>query len=479
MSKSAWLNSKYLTYRKTCNDLSDAIWEDAELKFQEFKSSQRLIQALQVNGFDVEEGLAGIETAFLGRFKVGDGGLRIGILGEFDALSGLSQLAGETDRKALIEGGSGHGCGHNILGSAALGAALLIKDYLEENRIPGEVIYYGCPGEEGGSGKAFMAKAGCFDELDMALTWHPGNHNGVLSMTSLANYQVVFHFEGKGAHAAACPHLGRSALDAVELMNVGVNYLREHMPPAARVHYAMVDGGGLSPNVVQPKASVRYLVRAPHLDEVKTLYERVVKIASGAALMTETQMHVVFEKACSNYFPNNAIESVLYEAFTEVGAPDFSAEDMAFAKDMQKTFSEEDMAADFEMACGFVGPTVELEETYMDLSLSTQVLPFTKHTLTLHGSTDVGDVCQVVPTGQIYVAASALGTPGHSWQLVSQGKTEIAHKGLETAAKVLARTAIRYFDNPALIAAAKAEWTKRTKGKQYVSPIPDGTNPTF
>ena len=261
----------------------------------------------------------GIDTAFTASF--GSGRPVIGFLGEFDALAGLSQEAGRVEKAALQPGGNGHGCGHNLLGVAAAAAAAAVKEYLEKTGQPGTVIFFGCPGEEGGSGKAFMAREGAFDGLDFAVTWHPSDVNSVRTGSSLANFQVLFQFEGVSAHAAGCPEMGRSALDAVELMNVGSNYLREHIIQEARLHYAVLDTGGYSPNVVQNHAGVLYLIRAPRIGQAKEIYDRVVDVARGAALMTGTQMHYELIKSCANVVPNRVMEQVMYEAMRDVPLP--------------------------------------------------------------------------------------------------------------------------------------------------------------
>ena len=258
---------------------SDEIWGCAETAFTEEKSMKILCDVLKAEGFTVETGLADVKTAFKGTF--GSGKPVIGILGEFDALSGLDQEAGATEKIVVHDGASGHGCGHNMLGTASLSAAIGIKKYLEESGKPGTVIYFGCPGEEGGSGKAFMAKGGVFADLDAAITWHPGDLTQADTGSSLANYQVAYKFYGKSAHAGGAPHLGRSALDALELMNMGVQFLREHVVPEARIHYAITNTGGYSPNVVQPYAEVLYLIRAPKNSQVEEIYQRVNKIAEG------------------------------------------------------------------------------------------------------------------------------------------------------------------------------------------------------
>ena len=275
--------------------LADGVWEHPETAFTEFVSAGLLADFLEKEGFAVTRGVADIPTAFSARY--GSGRPVIGLLGEFDALSGLSQKAGVAQPCPLEAGGNGHGCGHNLLGVGSLAAALAVKQYLQRTGASGTVIYYGCPGEEGGSGKAFMARSGVFGELDCALSWHPAEVTNVMQSTTLANIQVLYTFEGIAAHAAGCPEKGRSALDAMELMNVGTNFLREHMIDAARIHYAIIDGGGISPNVVQPHASVLYLIRAPRTEQAQELYRRVNLIAQGMAMATSLARHMPGEIA--------------------------------------------------------------------------------------------------------------------------------------------------------------------------------------
>ena len=321
--------------------LSDQIWDVPELYFEEHQSSAYLSGALEEEGFQVERGVAGLETAFVGSY--GTGKPVIAILGEFDALAGLSQKKGLTRHDPVVNGGNGHGCGHNLLGTGAFAAAVAVKDYMKANQLEGTVRFYGCPAEEAGSGKAFMARAGLFDDADVAFSWHPWDVPGLMDAKMLANYSARFKFEGKSAHAAAAPHLGRSALDAVELMNVGVNYLREHMVQDARIHYAVTDTGGISPNVVQANAEVVYLVRALEKDEVKSLYKRVHDIARGAALMTGTTFEVEFEGTASNLIPNTVLANVMYENLEKVEAPSYDEADREFAEKIRSTLSEEDL----------------------------------------------------------------------------------------------------------------------------------------
>lgn len=459
------------------DDVNDSIWEYAETAFQEFKSMDKLCEALEQEGFKVEKGVGDIPTAFTGTY--GHGKPVIGLLGEFDALSGLSQVGGCPEKKALVPGAAGHGCGHNCLGTASLAAAIAVKNYLEHNpQVSGTVIYFGCPGEEGGSGKAFMAREGVFKDLDAAITWHPASTNNVTSGSSLANYQVKYRFYGTAAHAAGDPHLGRSALDAVELMNVGVQFLREHMIDEARVHYAILDAGGYSPNVVQPYAEVLYLIRSPKNSQVEELYQRVNKIAQGAALMTETRMEMEFIKGCSNTIPNNVLEAQLYENFKEIGVPKYTPEEHEFARQVIAHYEAGPNAMD-----GAAGTTKawgkELAEYQAEhgVSLNDFLLSLQSYDKASAGSTDVGDVSWNCPTAQIHVVTTAAKTPGHSWQFTSCNRTSIAHKGVNCAGKVMGATVIDLIENPEIIKKANEEFLERLEGETYKCPIPAGIKP--
>jgi len=327
------------------------------------------------------------------------------------------------------------------------------------------VRYSGCPPEVGGSGKTFMARAGVFDDVDVALTWHPASHSGVFSESTLANIQAKFIFHGKASHAAHSPHLGRSALDAVELMNVGVNYLREHMPPSARVHYAVTDTGGLSPNVVQARAEVLYLVRALDNAQASALYARVCDVARGAALMSGCELEIRFDKACSNLLMNDVLNRVMHDALLQAGPLRLDRPGHDEAARHQGTLGEADIA-EAGRSLGQVLRTAA--PAVFDGVADLDALPAGP----MYGSTDVGDVSWVTPTTQAWVACYAFGTPFHSWQMVSQGKTAVAHAGMLHAARAMAASAIRLFDEPALLAAAREELLQRRAGKDYVCPIP-------
>ncbi len=322
--------------------LSDRIWGMPELQYAEHRSVAEHTKELERENFRVTKNLADIPTAVMG--EAGEGGPVIAFLGEYDALPGLSQEAGVAEPRPLPGDGSGHGCGHNLLGSAALLAAAATKDWLARNKLPGRVRYYGCPAEEGGAAKAFMVRAGAFADVDIAITWHPSAFCEVADAVSLANTRIDFSFKGRASHAAAAPHLGRSALDAVELMNVGVNYMREHMPSDARIHYALLDAGGIAPNVVQATAKVRYLIRARELPELMRLIARVKKVAEGAALMTETTVAMKTISAVSNLLGNLPLEQAMQDCWERLGPPPFDDMDRAFARKIQGTLSDEDIS---------------------------------------------------------------------------------------------------------------------------------------
>jgi aminobenzoyl-glutamate utilization protein B len=445
--------------------LSDKVWGMPEVCYTEARSSAEHLAELRHQGFRITENVAGIPTALMG--ESGEGGPVIAFLGEYDALPGLSQEADVAEPRPLEVGGHGHGCGHNLLGSAALLAATAVKDWLAANKVPGRVRYYGCPAEEGGAAKTFMVRSGAFDDADIAITWHPHSFWEVVVTPSLANTRADFIFTGRASHAAASPHLGRSALDAVELMNVGVNYMREHMPSDARVHYALLDAGGIAPNVVQAHARVRYSIRARDLPGMNELVERVHKIAQGAALMTETQMEMRIISAVSNVLPNTPLEQTLNSVMEDLGPPRFDEADQQFAAKIRATLTEKDIASVYH-AIG-MDPT--------DRPLGDFLVPLDAKRNPLIGSTDVGDVSWVVPTVQVHAPTIAIGTPLHTWQVVAQGKSPHAHKAMVQAAKAMAGLGVKALNEPGLIAAAKADFKKRTARAPYVSPLPADVAP--
>jgi aminobenzoyl-glutamate utilization protein B len=447
-------------------ELSDRVFDTPETLYNEYASVAEHTAMLKTQGFRITENAAGIPTAVVG--EAGDEGPVIAILGEFDALPYLSQEPGVAEPRPLEEGGNGHGCGHNLLGSASLLAATAVKDWLAASGIKARVRYYGCPAEEGGAAKAFMVRDGLFEDVDLAISWHPATFTSVNKANSLANTRIDFTFYGKASHAAAAPELGRSALDAVELMNVGVNYMREHMPDDARVHYAYLDAGGVAPNVVQHKATVRQLVRARDLAGLRSLVERVKKIAEGAALMTETRVESKVFTAVSNLLGNRPLEEAMQAELERLGPVPFDDADKAFAKQIQGALTDEDIAVSFRRCgmpvdphkplCDFIAPLDNLGEGG-------------------EGSTDVGDTSWAVPTVQARVATCAVGTPFHTWQTVAQGKAPAAHKGMIYAAKVMAATAKRAIEDPALIAAAQAAHKATLAKTPYLCPLPDDVEP--
>ena len=455
-------------YREDFIGLANRVFDTPETLYAEYKSVAEHRKMLEAKGFRVTNEAADLPTAVLG--EAGDSGPVIAILGEFDALPMLSQEPGLAAPKPLMDGANGHGCGHNLLGSAALMAATAVKDWLAETGIKARVRYYGCPAEEGGAAKTFMVRAGLFDDVDAAISWHPSNVTCVNQANSLANARIDFTFHGIASHAAATPELGRSALDGAELMNIGINYLREHMPDSARVHYAYVDAGGPAPNVVQAKATIRQLIRAATLPELRDLVTRVHKIAEGAALMTETKLtHRVFSSV-SNLIGNRPLEEAMQAELEKLGPVPFDKTDRAFASEIQTTLTDKDIATAYT--------SVGLKPR-KDLPLCDFLLPLDFERIGSSGSTDVGDVSWAVPTVQARVATMAMGTPIHTWQVVAQGKSGAAHKGMTYAAKVMAATAQRLIEDPALLTAAQAEHQAYLAESPYICPMPEDTQPTL
>jgi len=455
--------------------IADTIWDYAELSLQEFRSAALYCEALRAAGFRVEAGASGIETAFTASF--GSGRPYIGILAEYDALSGLSQKPGLLTHEARTPGGTGHGCGHNLLGAGAFAAALGVKAYLEQTKTPGTVILYGCPGEEGGAAKAFMARDGVWKTLDAALTWHPEDCNEVITGGSNACIQVQYTFHGVASHAAGAPELGRSALDAVELMNIGVQFLREHMTDDARIHYAILDAGGRSPNVVQDRAVVLYMVRSKHVAEAVKLQTRVDKIADGAALMTETHYDRKFIDGTADCVPNRTLETLMHRNFEALGVPQYTPEELDFAAKLAATYeSNQKIPGTGSAASGEYARGAKQLRVASGHAMNDFLLPYFTGDAFRAGSTDVGDVSWLCPTAQCSVASIPNGCPGHSWQIVSCGRTSIAHKAALHAGKVIACTAVDLFAQPQLLEQAKAEFLQTT-AEGYVCPIPQDAVP--
>lgn len=433
-----------------------------------------ICKALTDFGFSVTRPVAGIETAFSGRF--GSGKPVIGILGEFDALL-RPQPAGGSCRKETPSPrqcgtwlrpqpfGSGFPCG----GSCRQGVFGTGKMFRHRRLLR-------LPWGGGRLGQGLHGRDGVFDELDCAITWHPWDINGASYEESLANYQIAYRFKGISSHAAASPHLGRSALDAVELMNVGVQFLREHVIDSARIHYAITDAGGFSPNVVQPQAEVLYLIRAPKNRQVQEIFERINKIAQGAALMTETAMEYDFIKSCSNMIPNYRLCRLLHEKMSEIAPPSYTADEVTFAKTIQKSF--ENSANPYEDQLGrYTKEDADFLKAQFGKPLFDFIAPLAQRIGALGGSTDVGDVSWVCPTAQILTTTKAALTPAHSWQQTAQGKSGIAHKGMLYAGKVMAAAAIELIASPGIVEEAKREHRESLGGETYRCAIPRDVRP--
>ena len=434
------------TFEQQFTSISDQIWEFAETRYQEFRSSALQADFLEKEGFTVIRNLGGIATAFSASF--GSGHSVIGLLGEYDALPGMNQIADSPEKQTDHPGAAGHGCGHNLLGTGAMEAACLIRDWLLQTHSEGTVIYFGCPAEEGGAGKAFLTRSGCFHGLDFALAWHPGSKTGLIK-EALANIRVIFDFTGKSAHAAAHPELGRSALDACELMNVGVNYLREHVKSDARMHYAYLNDGGDAPNIVPAAATLLYALRAPESAYVAELYERVSDVAKGAALMTGTKVSYRTVSAYADLLSVPAMEKLMMEAMQEAEKPEYTDDDYAYAA---------------RFAADQASPSID-----------TAILP-ADQTINL-GSTDVGDVSWQVPTGLIGVTTEAAGCALHTWQIVAQGKSPLAHKGMHYAARILFAAAKKLYESPERCARIQKDYQNVIGHRTYQSMLPDSVKP--
>ncbi len=456
-------------------EIANEIWNYAELSFEETKSSQALISALKEEGFEIEEGIAHIPTAFTAKYVCGSGKPVIGLLAEYDALSSLSQKAAQPVYEPIIQGGSGHGCGHNLLGSACFATAVGLKDYLLGHHMDGTVVLFGCPAEEGAGSKQFIVREGYFDDVDFAYTWHPATRNEVGSTSSVAIMGANFIFDGIAAHAGGSPHLGRSALDACELMDVGANYLREHMIDGARIHYAYSDTGGTAPNVVQSHAVIKYEVRAPKVSQVKELFERLVKVAKGAAMMTETTMHYEITMAFSDYTPSKVLGKIADECMHELGAPVWTEEEYRLAKEFLNSYDPNVLNAIRE---GLQEDYDEEEiNTILERPLDTEIHPFNEHEKKYEsGSTDVGDVGYATPTLMLHMATQCIGNVGHTWQNTAFSCSTIGMKGMMCASEVMLLSCIRTLEHPELIEKAKQELHKKNGG-HYTCPLPDSVLP--
>jgi aminobenzoyl-glutamate utilization protein B len=448
--------------------LSDRIWDYAELGLVEERSARLLTSELEKHGFKLERGVAEMPTAFVATWSNG-GGPTIGLMGEYDALPSLSN--GKVPRKEpLRQGAPGHGCGHNIHGVTAVAAAIATKHEMEETGIGGTVKMYGCPAEENYDGKVFMVRVGLFNGVDACLSHHPGSVNTAGLSSSTAINSVKFHYYGKTSHAAGSPEQGRSALDAIELMNVGVNYLREHVIDKARIHYIIEKGGG-QPNVVPDYARSWYYIRAPERDQVDHIYSRILKVAEGAALMTETTLKVEFLTGVYNLLPSKVLSGVVVSNMRGIGAPTYTEEELAFAAEIAKSIPKEQKIDNLRKS------KMPNPEKYIDVDMVTDILDPWNEGEVSGGSTDVSDVSWQTPTMEFGTAASILGAPGHSWQTVACSGTSLGHKSLIFAAKTMAGATLDLLTKPEILARAKEEHAKKMQDRTYRCAIPDEISP--
>ena len=442
------------SHRKTILDANQAIWKFAEVGLQEKKSSAHLVSKLRDAGFSIKTGIADMPTAFVASY--GSGKPVIGILAEYDALPGMSQKVSPV-REPVTANQPGHACGHSGLGSGALGAVLAVKDAIAKHKLKGTIRLYGTPAEETVIGKVYMVLDGQFNDLDVCLHWHPSSSNGSWAGSSKALISAKFTFKGTAAHASGSPQSGRSALDAVELMNVGVNYMREHVKEDARFHYVVTNGGG-APNVVPPIATVWYYVRADKHTDVVRYFKWVKDIAKGAELMTRTKLSVRIDTDCHELIPNTPLAELMHRNLVAVGPPKFTAKEKQFARRLQQ-------------------PLITQFGTKFPVAINEKVEPLTRTSRPSKGSTDVGDISWHVPTGGIRTSCLVAKSPGHSWQNVACIGSSIGEKGIVYASKVLAVSAVELFQKPSLVAAAKKEQTRRMKDLKYTTLIPKGQKP--
>ncbi|MDY6817743.1 MAG: amidohydrolase [Halobacteriales archaeon] len=449
--------------RERLIELARTIWDNPELSLEEYESAAWLQEALGTAGFEIETGVAGMETAFVARY--GDGDPVIGTLGEFDALPDLSQRR-SADREPIEEGAPGHGCGHNLFGVASLGGAIAIKRAIERGEISGTVVYYGTPAEEIGVGKPFMVEAGAFEDVDAIISWHPGWYNSASKGSCLAVDSLVFEFTGEASHAGAAPEAGRSALDAVQLMNMGVEFMREHVPDDARIHYA-IENAGAAPNVVDPEASVWYYVRAPERSTVKELSAWVREIADGAATMTQTEVDVDFRGGNYNVLSNNTLADVIEDTMFELDGFEFTG--------------DAELAADLRDSLGDVSSQVDrLPEAHAteaaDAAMYTDAVETHDDGVVGSYSTDTGSVSWNVPVGRFRAATWPVGTPAHSWQAVAASGS-VGLDAAVFAAKVIAGSMYELFTDEATLEAAIEEFEAERATMEYEVPLPEDADP--
>jgi aminobenzoyl-glutamate utilization protein B len=449
--------------REQFTELARDIWEHPELAFRETRSAEALQRILREHGFEIETGIADIETAFVARY--GDEEPVVGTQGEFDALPGLSQKVG-AEREPIREGAPGHGCGHNLFGTASLAGAVAAKEAIERGDVEGSVVFFGTPAEEAGGGKVYMVRAGAFDDVDAVVSWHPGWYNAANRESCLANDSFVFTFEGESSHAAASPEAGRSALDAVQLMNTGVEFMREHVVDEARIHY-VIQNGGDAPNVVPPAASVEYTIRAPKRDQVEDMTDRVRNIAEGAALMTDTEVEERQLGAMHGVLPNDTLADAIHRNMTETDGMGFDEEQLELARDLHESLG--DVSAALETL------PEEYRTAAADAAVYTEPVDVESGGVGMY-STDSGDVSWTVPLGRFRAATWPVGTPPHSWQAVAASGS-IGIEGGLFAAKVIGGTLYDLLDDEELLATARDEFETKTDGFEYESPLLPDTTP--
>ena len=428
--------------------IAQDIWDLAEMGYLEEQSSALLQQTLGNAGFRINKGVADIPTAFIAEY--GSGSPIIGIMGEYDALPGLSQQA--VPEKKSAGKTAGHACGHHLFGTASAAAAIAVKDWMKATKTKGTIRFYGTPAEEGGSGKVYMVRDGLFDDVDVALHWHPGSENEANAGAALANKSAKFRFYGISAHAAGSPEKGRSALDGVEAMNAMVNMLREHVPEKSRIHYVITDGGK-APNVVPDFAEVYYYARHNRRDIVIDIFDRIIKAAEGAALGTGTTMDFEMIGGTHELLPNLTLQKLMHDNLTKIGGIEYDLKEKEFADKIAITLGQKEA----------------------NLKMAKEVEPY-KTEAKAYGSTDVGDVSFTVPTVGMGSATWVPGTPAHSWQAVAAGGTSIGKKGMMVAAKTLTLTAIKLYQDQNLIKKAKQEFLERRGADfKYVPLLGDRT----
>ena len=438
-------------------DIAGKIWENPEESLQEKFACELHKKYLKNQGFRIIEKNK-IPTGFMAEY--GKGRPILGILGEYDALKNLSQAV-SAERQVLKEGAPGHGCGHNLLGTGCLGAAAAVKDLMEKGGLHGTIRYYGCPAEEMLLGKVLMADAGIFDDLDACLTWHPSSMTMPWAGSLLALYSAIFLFKGKSAHAGSAPHLGRSALDAVELMNVGANYMREHVQEQNRIHY-MIKNGGVEPNTVPAEASVWYNVRAPKKEIARETFRWLIQIARGAAMMTQTTLdEIKIISGCYEVLPNQTLVKLIGKNMNEIGAPSYTDYDRAFAEKLSNGYDQSQKAKGLE--------TNFIPLSFIDKHIHEGVEPPHDFGQSQKASTDVGDVSWITPLAMFGVATWPLGVVPHTWQAVAASGANMGLCAMNYAAKVLATSLIDLYTNPEVLTQVKAEFSQAVGGKKYVS----------